>query len=229
MFCEESLVEIEQAISDACRVSLRVRDSVRLVAVTKTKPEEDILAAYQSGLRDFGENYVQELHQKMQNIHYSDIRWHFIGQLQSNKVKSMVPGVWLIHTLDSLSSAKEIQKHAAAAGIVQKVLIQVNISHEEQKGGLAPSDLASFVSAVSQMPNIKIDGLMGIPPFDAIGDEAIPYFQILRDLSLTLPEGIGCDLSMGMTSDFRQAIATGAHYLRIGSALFGSRNSPSPA
>ena len=120
MFSEENLTQIELNITKACAESSRSRDDVHLVAVSKTKPEEDIIAAYQTGLLDFGANYIQEFHQKMQNIVYPEIRWHFIGQLQSNKVKYIVPGVWLIHTLDSLSAAKEIQKHATKAGIIQK-------------------------------------------------------------------------------------------------------------
>lgn len=223
MFSEENLTQIELNITKACAESSRSRDDVHLVAVSKTKPEEDIIAAYQTGLLDFGENYIQELHQKMQDIVYPEIRWHFIGQLQSNKVKYIVPGVWLIHTLDSLSAAKEIQKHATKAGIIQKVLIQVNISQEEQKGGVSPEALPALIAEVIQMSAIRIDGLMGIPPLAAAGDDAIPYFQILRDLALKLPEGVGRNLSMGMTSDYQQAIHTGANYIRIGSALFGSR------
>ncbi len=224
MFLHNGFDLVEQQISKYCSQSSRSRDDVCLVAVSKTKPEQDIQEAYEAGLRDFGENYIQELQAKMQSIQYPDIRWHFIGQLQSNKVKYIVPGVWLIHSLDSLSAAKEIQKRAAAASIVQNVLIQVNISEEQQKGGVSPEQLPAFVSEVSQMPHISIRGLMGIPPFDATGDQATPFFLRLRELAANLPDGIGRSLSMGMTSDFPQAIMAGATYIRIGSALFGSRN-----
>ncbi len=226
MFLPDGLELVEQQISEYCIKASRSRADICLVAVTKTKPDEDIHAAYAAGLRDFGENYIQELQAKMQSIQYSDIQWHFIGQLQSNKVKYIVPGVWMIHSLDSISAAKEIQKRAALAAIEQKVLIQVNISEEQQKGGVSPEQLPAFVSEVSQMPNIAIEGLMGIPPFDATGDLATPYFERLRELSESQPEGIGRSLSMGMTSDYPQAIMSGAHYIRIGSALFGTRNAP---
>ena len=223
MSIAENLHTIQKQIAEACTAYTRNPDDVKLVAVSKTKPEQMIVDAYNAGQRDFGENYIQELHGKIQHLELDGIRWHFIGQLQSNKVKFIVPGVWLIHTLDSLSSAKEIQKHASKANIIQHVLIQVNISDEQQKGGVSADELPQFAVQISQMDNIKVDGLMGIPPLTAVGDEALPYFYKLCDLADHLPDGVGRLLSMGMTHDFLQAINAGANYIRIGTAIFGAR------
>ena len=223
MSIAENLHTIQQQIAEACSAYSRKPDDVKLVAVSKTKPDQMIVDAYNSGQREFGENYIQELRAKMLSLELSGIRWHFIGQLQSNKVKYIVPGVWLIHTLDSLSAAKEIQKHASKANIIQRVLIQVNISDEQQKGGVSADELPEFLAQVMQMDSIKVDGLMGIPPLTAEGDEALPYFHKLHDLAEHLPDGVGHLLSMGMTHDFPQAISAGANYIRIGTAIFGAR------
>lgn len=203
--------------------------SVTLVAVSKTKPVEDILALYEAGQRDFGENYVQELLEKAPRLP-ADIRWHFIGHLQTNKVKLILPVVQLIHGVDSLKLLKEIDKQAARAGIISNCLLQVHIAREETKFGLDESELKELLQTVTAegMNHVCLCGLMGMASFSSDTEILVKEFRYLRQLfdqcKSLVPAGSRFQqLSMGMSSDYRLAIAEGSNMVRIGSLLFGER------
>ena len=209
-------------------VKASLEGKVVLVAVSKTKPAEDILALYAEGQRDFGENYVQELVDKQLRLP-SDIRWHFIGHLQSNKVKYIISFVHLIHGVDSLSLLKEINKQAVKAGRVVDVLLQVYIAREETKFGLDPAELADLVQTVQAAPaewtNVRLRGLMGMASFSNNPDSIRSEFRMLKGLfdkyfAASEPSPI---LSTGMSGDYQLAVAEGSTMVRIGSLLFGKR------
>ena len=196
---------------------------ITLVAVSKTKPVEDIQELYDLGHRDFGENYVQELVEKAEQLP-NDIRWHFIGHLQTNKVKSIAPFVYLLHGVDSLKLLKEIDKQAEKHSRVIHCLLQVHIAQEETKFGLDENELFSL--DINQFENIKIDGLMGMASLtDDINKIRFEFKQlkILYDKLSTLNPQLST-LSMGMSSDYKIAIEEGSNMVRIGSLLFGERN-----
>ena len=194
---------------------------VQLVAVSKTKTAADILALYALGQRDFGENYVQELVDKQQQLP-SDIRWHFIGHLQSNKVKSIVPFVYLIHGVDSLRLLKEIDRQAAKTGRVVDVLLQVHIAREETKFGLDAAEVAELMQAAPAMGAVRVRGLMGMASNTVDAEAVRAEFRTLRTLLDQWFPGDGI-LSMGMSGDYRIAIEAGSTMVRIGSLLFGAR------
>jgi len=193
----------------------------QLVAVSKTKTAADILALYALGQRDFGENYVQELVDKQQQLP-SDIRWHFIGHLQSNKVKSIVPFVYLIHGVDSLRLLKEIDRQAAKTGRVVDVLLQVHIAREETKFGLDAAEVAELMQAAPAMGAVRVRGLMGMASNTVDAEAVRAEFRTLRTLLDQWFPGDGI-LSMGMSGDYRIAIEAGSTMVRIGSLLFGAR------
>ena len=192
-----------------------------LVAVSKTKPAEDIQALYDLGQRDFGENYVQELVDKQAALP-KDIRWHFIGHLQSNKVKYIAPFVYLIHGVDSINLLKEINKEGAKNNRVIDCLLQIFIAKEETKFGLNEVELQEIITEVPNFKNIQLKGLMGMASnsndLDLVGDE----FNSLHLLYAQYPEFN--NLSMGMSGDYKLAIEKGSNMVRIGSLLFGERN-----
>jgi pyridoxal phosphate enzyme (YggS family) len=196
---------------------------VTLVAVSKTKPAEDILALYELGQRDFGENYVQELTEKAPSLP-KDIRWHFIGHLQSNKVKYIVPFVHLIQGVDSLKLLKEIDKQSAKAGRVTDCLLQVHIATEETKFGLDGQELSALLGSdeFQGLKNIRTRGLMGMASFS--DDQALlkKEFTVIRELYQRYGNGWNT-LSMGMSSDYRLAVQEGSNMVRVGSLLFGAR------
>jgi pyridoxal phosphate enzyme (YggS family) len=203
----------------------------QLVAVSKTKPSQDILELFNHGQRDFGENYVQELTEK-QALLSDEIRWHFIGHLQSNKAKYIVPFVHLIHGIDSLSAITEINKQAIRNQVVCKVLVQVRIAREETKSGVLPEALDGFLDAVAkqELPGVRVCGLMGMATntddtsvvsseFRALRKQFVSSAALFRDTpSINLET-----LSMGMTSDYKIALEEGSTMVRIGSAIFGER------
>ncbi len=198
--------------------------NVTLVAVSKTKPVEDIEALYALGQRDFGENYVQELVDK-QALLPTDIRWHFIGHLQSNKVKYIAPFVYLIHGVDSLKLLKEIDKQAAKNNRIIHCLLQVHIASEETKFGMDEQELAEALNQLHLFPNVKIDGLMGMASFSEdetkVRNEFKQLHQLLHHSAIShQPLAI---LSMGMSGDYKIAIEEGSNMVRIGSLLFGAR------
>ncbi len=205
---------------------------VTLVAVSKTKPVEDVLALYELGQRDFGENYVQELVDKQAQLP-KDIRWHFIGHLQSNKVKYIAPFVQLIHGVDSFKLLKEINKEAAKNNRVIDVLLQVHIAQEETKFGLDEEELKSMYNrsadGLDQLKNVRICGLMGMASFSDDAEKVRGEFRSLKSLfdwyaDLPIANSQLSILSMGMSGDYQLAIEEGSTMVRIGSLLFGARN-----
>lgn len=196
-----------------------------LVAVSKTKPVEDIEALYDLGHRDFGENYVQELTQKYEQLP-KDIRWHFIGHLQSNKVKYIAPFVHLIHGVDSLNLLKEINKQALKSSRVINCLLQIHIAKEETKFGLDSMELETILSSdLSDLKNIRICGLMGMASFSDNIELVRTEFKYLKSLfvKFNIPHSTFNILSMGMSADYKIALEEGSNMVRIGSLLFGSR------
>ncbi len=202
---------------------------VTLVAVSKTKPVSDILELYSAGQRDFGENYVQELCEKQPSLP-ADIRWHFIGHLQSNKVKYIAPFVHLIHGVDSESLLKEIDKQGRKNNRVIDCLLQMHIAREETKFGLDTNELTALLPKLPNYPNARVVGLMGMASFTSDTDQVRNEFHQLSQTFQTLqtPQTIQTSqtlqtLSMGMSSDYRIAIEEGSNMVRIGSLLFGAR------
>jgi PLP dependent protein len=200
---------------------------VQLVAVSKTKPAEDVKELYDLGQRDFGENYVQELVDKQATLP-ADIRWHFIGHLQSNKVKYIAPFVHLIHGVDSLRLLKEIDKQAARSGRVITCLLQVFIAREETKFGLDEQELAEVMRSAGDLKNVSVAGLMGMASFTEDPEKIRGEFHTLRSFfdkyfpSAAAP-AIPSILSMGMSGDYKVAVEEGSNMVRIGSLLFGKR------
>jgi pyridoxal phosphate enzyme (YggS family) len=198
---------------------------VTLVAVSKTKPVEDIQALYDLGQRDFGENYVQELADKQAALP-KDIRWHFIGHLQSNKVKYIAPFVHLVHGVDSWKLLNEINKQASRANRVIDCLLQVHIAQEETKFGMDEAELAEALHKSADLTNVRIQGLMGMASFSDDASKVRAEFQALKRLK-EKQETAGYPLpalSMGMSGDYAMAIESGSTMVRIGSLLFGARN-----
>jgi len=222
----KKLEEVEIRIRKACERAKRKREEVILLGASKSVSSSKIKEYYQCGLSVFGENRVQEFLKKYEDLKDLSIDWHFIGTLQSNKVKYIIDKVSLIHSLDRESLAQEINKRSQAIGKIQEVLIEVNIGEEASKGGLKPEELFSFYERVLTFNNIKVLGLMCIPPYKEDPNEVRPYFEKLRKLkeklewefSVKLPH-----LSMGMSHDFEVAIEEGATIVRIGTLLFGKR------
>ena len=196
-----------------------------LVAVSKTKPNEDIQALYHAGQRDFGENYVQELVDKEAMLP-KDIHWHFIGHLQSNKVKAIAPFVHLIHGVDSFNLLQEINKQAAKVGRTIDCLLQIHIATEETKFGLDADELAQVMSESAALKNVQIIGLMGMASFSEDKNLVREEFRALQVLYKQYPQFK--TLSMGMSGDYTIAIEEGCNMVRIGSLLFGERNYPKP-
>jgi len=212
-----NLARVEERIHRACARASRPRESVLLLAVSKVFPAEAILAAHALGLRDFGENYVQEMDRKAPQVRPLDARFHLIGHLQSNKSRRAAELFDVIQTIDSPKLARRL---AEAPGRVREVLIEVKLSEEESKYGCAPADLAALIDALRALPALRLTGLMTMPPWSDDPEAARPYFVRLRELAQThnLPQ-----LSMGMSHDLEAAIQEGATIIRIGTALFGSR------
>jgi hypothetical protein len=198
------------------------------VAVSKTFPATAVREAVRAGIQDIGENYIQELLEKREQLGEPDIRWHAIGHLQRNKVKYVAPWINLIHAVDDLELAREIDKRAAQAERVIDILVEVNTTGERSKFGVRPEATAEFVHSMAGLENIRITGLMTIGPFLPDPEGSRPMFRQLRELRDDLgrirqPNLRARHLSMGMTGDFEVAIDEGATLLRIGTAIFGSR------
>jgi len=216
--------EVFLEIDATCRTK-----GVQLVAVSKTKPVEDIMELYALGHRDFGENYVQELVDKQAQLP-TDIRWHFIGHLQSNKVKYIIPFVHLIHGVDSLSLLKEINKQASKHNRIVDCLLQLHIAQEETKFGLDRDELREILDkGLIGLENIKISGLMGMATFTNDVAKVRAEYQFLRSLFLQYENSITTNchfriLSMGMSADYKIAIQEGSNMVRVGSLIFGERD-----
>jgi len=219
---------IQQRIAEAAEQSGREAADIRLVAVSKTMPVEKLRAAMDCGITVFGENYIQEAREKFNALYAQDVSWHFIGHLQSNKAKYAVKMFDLIHSVDSLKLARELDKQAAKIDKIQEVLVQVNIAAEDTKSGVAVSAATELIESVSGLEHISVKGLMTMPPYFNAPEKVRPFFASLRQLrdqiqALEIP-GVGMDeLSMGMTGDFEAAIHEGATLVRIGTAIFGER------
>jgi len=211
----ENLARVQERIRAACSRAGRDRDTVQLVAVSKGQPIEAVLLAFAAGQTVFGENYAQELHEKADAL--PEAEWHFIGALQTNKVKIVVGHSALVHTCDRASLANELSKRAEMKNIVQRVLLEVNVGREPQKGGALPEQVDALHAAVREMERLRCDGLMCIPPPE---QDPRPHFRALREMRDRL--GLR-ELSMGMTADFEAAIEEGATIVRIGTAIFGER------
>ncbi len=204
------------------------RTNTRLVAVSKIKPVSDIQKLYDLGQRDFGENYVQELEEKSKVLP-QDIRWHFIGHLQSNKVKYIAPFVHLIHGVDSLKLLKEIDKQGRKHNRVIDCLLQVHIAQEETKFGMDEQELVEVKENIAQLPNVRVCGLMGMGSFSDDTDKVRGEFQYLKKLfdqfkTMSMDHVPWTTLSMGMSGDYQMAIEEGSTMVRIGSLLFGARS-----
>lgn len=225
-----ALGDVRARIVAAARAAGRDATAVKLVAVSKTHPASAVREAYAAGQRDFGENYVQELLQKSEELKdLPDLRWHLIGHLQRNKAKQVAPLVSLLHTVDSLELSRELDRRLAtsAPARVLPVLVEVSIAGEPQKHGLAPEALAELLQGIEALPRLAVRGLMCVPPFTEDPAQARPHFDRLARLrdehggAARLPE-----LSMGMTHDLEQAVAAGATLVRVGTAIFGARPAP---
>lgn len=217
------LADMAKAAQDAGRDPA----DVRLVAISKFHPAADIAAMAGAGQRVFGESYVQEALAKGDELHGLNVEWHFVGRLQTNKAKYVAGRFALVHSVDSLKLAQALHKKAQAMGATQPVLLQVNLASEAQKGGVAEDDALKLASAIYRdLDALRLRGLMIMPPAGDDPEEARPYFKALRNLRERMQDGLGAELpelSMGMTGDFRQAIAEGATLVRIGTRLFGKR------
>lgn len=225
---KDALIEVENNILDACERSGRNPEEVTLIAVSKTKPVEMLQEVYNEGIRDFGENYVQELADKIE-IMPKDIRWHMIGHLQRNKVKYLVGKVACIHSVDSLRLAEVINERSIKLGVVTKIMAEVNIAGEESKFGFTRDGVFDFAEKVSTMEGVKLVGLMTSAPYVNDPEENRQYFRGMKSLSVDINEkninNINItELSMGMTNDYIVAVEEGATHVRVGTAIFGARN-----
>lgn len=218
----EKIAKVKAGIEQAGERSGQ-RD-VRLIAVTKTVPMEVVGQAVKLGLSSFGENRVQEARPKI--AAFPQAQWHFIGQLQTNKVKDVVGQFYLIHSVDRWRLAQALQKQAELQDVIVRALVQVNVGGEGQKGGVAPAELKDFLAEVSACKNLQIEGLMTIPPLVENPEEMRPYFREMYRLFMASGKGGHAMkyLSMGMSNDYIVAVEEGANLVRVGSAIFGERN-----
>ena len=222
---KENLQQVEENIKKACKKSGRDRADVTLIAVSKTKPVEMLQNVYDCGVRDFGENKVQEMCDKMEVLP-GDIKWHMIGHLQTNKVKYIVGRTELIHSVDSVHLAAEIQKQAVKKDVIVPILIEVNIAEEESKFGIHKEDTIAMVRQIAEMDHLRIKGLM---TFVENAEDNRLYFREIKQLSVDIKnqniDNVSMDvLSMGMTGDYEVAIEEGATLVRVGTGIFGERN-----
>ena len=222
------LRDVKNRIQTAARVCGRNPETIRLVAVSKTVPTARVRQAIQAGVTILGENYVQEARAKFNDLATYPVSWHFIGHLQSNKAKYAVRLFDLIHSVDSLKLARELDKQSRKINKIQEILIQVNISEEASKSGVNVKDTLSLLKDISRLENLSVIGLMTMPPYFNAPEKVRPYFTALRGLRDRLEQqsllNVSLDeLSMGMTGDFEVAIQEGATLVRIGTAIFGKR------
>lgn len=223
-----NLNQVEENIQSACLKSGRNRDEVTLIAVSKTKPVSMLQEVYDCQIRNFGENKVQELCEK-EEVLPNDIKWHMIGHLQTNKVKYLMGKTTLIHSVDSLKLAQEIEKQAAKHNLVVDILVEVNIAEEATKFGIKKEETISLVKEIAALSHVKIKGLMTIAPFVDDPEDNRQYFRQIKELSVDINmeniDNVDMNvLSMGMTGDYMVAIEEGATLVRVGTGIFGERN-----
>ena len=226
---KNNYISVKNNVENICKQNNIPKEQVTLIAVSKTKPVSDIEQVYEAGCRDFGENKAQELKEKYEQLP-KDIRWHFIGTLQKNKVKYVVGKAFLIHSVDSYELALEIQKRAEKMDVHCDILIEVNVAKESSKKGIFEfDDVIDTIYKISLLNNVHIKGLMTIAPICENSEENAIYFKQLKDLSVDITQknidNVSMDiLSMGMSSDYETAIEEGATYVRVGTSIFGCRN-----
>ena len=225
---EKNLRSVQEKIENACKKSGRCPEDVTLIAVSKTKPLPMLEEIYGLGIRQFGENKVQELTDKYEKLP-KDIAWHMIGHLQRNKVKYLIGKTALIHSVDSLRLTEEIEKEAAKKNCRVDILIEVNMAGEESKFGICPEEVLPLVEKISGFSHLRIQGLMTVAPFVENPEENRIHFANLRKLSVDIAakniDNVNmCILSMGMTNDYEVAIEEGATVIRVGTGIFGKRN-----
>ncbi|KAB1439641.1 YggS family pyridoxal phosphate-dependent enzyme [Candidatus Galacturonibacter soehngenii] len=225
---KDNLDLVEHKITNACKRAGRDRSEVTLIAVSKTKPISMIEEVLEEGILHFGENKVQELCDKYEQLP-NHINWHMIGHLQRNKVKYIVDKACLIHSVDSLRLAETISQEAAKKNVTASILIEVNVAQEESKYGIRVEEALPFVEEISKLPNILVKGLMTIAPFVKDSEENRYIFHKLKQLSVDIKtkniDNVSMNiLSMGMTGDYEVAIEEGATHVRVGTGIFGERN-----
>ncbi len=219
----ENIAKVGERIRAAAQASGRDLDHIGLLAVSKTKPAAAVREAYAAGIRDFGENYLQEALEKQAELSELPLIWHFIGPIQSNKTKPIAENFAWVHSVDRLKIAQRLSEQRPADLPLLNICLQVNVSAEDSKSGCAPTELAALAEAVSQLPNLRLRGLMAIPePTDDVAAQRAAFAR-LRELRDGLPLPLDT-LSMGMSHDLDAAIAEGATWVRIGTALFGARD-----
>jgi len=227
MEIQTHLHRTEDQIAEACRKSGRDGREVTLVAVSKTKPIELLMEAYEGGARHFGENRVQELLSKIP-LMPSDVRWHLIGHLQTNKVRQVIGKTCLIHSVDSIKLAKEIEKESGKQELVTDILLEVNVAKEESKFGFLLEEVEGALEIINGFSHVRVRGLMTVAPFVEDAEKNRPVFRKLYELYVdmktkNIDNGNMTTLSMGMTGDFQIAIEEGATMVRVGTGIFGAR------
>ncbi len=222
----ENLERVREQIAQAATKAGRTADEIELVAITKTHPAERVREAIEAGQKLFGESRVQEARVKIPELP-SNLRWHFVGHLQKNKIRHALPLFELIHSVDSLALAQEINRMAEEEGLHPRVLLEVNVAGEGSKFGFAPGTLREQMETLLALPRLSIEGLMTIPPLAEEREASREFFAQLRELRDALETEFEVklsQLSMGMTSDFMVAIEEGATLVRVGTAIFGERS-----
>ena len=225
---KDNIIEVKNEILEALAHSSRGENDALLIAVSKTKPIEMLEEAYEAGMRDFGENKVQELVDKYEKMP-KDIRWHMIGHLQTNKVKYIIDKAYLIHSVDSIKLAKEISKEAVKKNVTANILIEVNVAEEESKFGVSVNDTEIFIREICSYPGICVKGLMTVAPFVDDSEKNRPVFKKLKQLFVDIKskniDNVCMEImSMGMSGDYKVAVEEGATYVRVGTKIFGERN-----
>lgn len=225
---KENLTNVEKAVREACEKSARKRSEVTLIAVSKTKPTTLIQEIYDAGVRDFGENKVQELCEKYDRLP-SDIRWHMIGHLQRNKVKYIIDKVCMIHSVDSYRLAEEINIQAKKHKLIMPILLEINIADEQTKFGITKEDAILLAEEVSLLDSVRVEGLMAVAPYTESPEDNRKYFKQIKKLAVDIQrkniDNINMHaLSIGMTGDYTVAIEEGSTMVRVGTGIFGERD-----
>lgn len=225
---KENLANVRKNIEESCKKVGRDVSEVTLITVSKTKPLSDLRIAYEEGSRDFGENKVQELVSKIDEMP-SDVKWHLIGHLQRNKVKYIAGKVAMIHSVDSYRLAEEINVQAKKNSCVIPILIEISIAGEDTKFGIKPEEAEELIREISELENVKVSGLMTIAPNVANPEENRAYFKAMKDLFVDISskniDNVEMKvLSMGMTNDYTVAVEEGATMIRVGTGIFGARD-----
>lgn len=227
----ENIRQVQKNISESCKRAGRSESEVTLIAVSKTKPVPDLRAALDTGIRNLGENKVQELCDKYGILgkEYDGIKWHMIGHLQRNKVKQVVGKACLIHSVDSVRLAQAISSEAVRQGITAKILVEVNVAGEDTKYGISVEETEALIREISRLPAIKVEGLMTIAPYVTDPEENRWIFKKLKQLSIDIGalnlDNVNMEIiSMGMTNDYLVAVEEGATHVRVGTGIFGERN-----